>query len=505
MFVLLSMLTVGLFSASDVSAAVPMVDSQSSYQTAFLYFLPDYQPKELVRSSEYCTNNGFKQNLKSCPPPRILKERCPTGNYYKTCYCAGSPTCTGSLSSSNPYSNTTGTSLSSCIDCPGKTRYNWTCTRKCAASVSSKPSNSSYTTCSDCSGSYNTGWNCNSGYYKSGSSCICATSCSDKVSSKPSNSSYTTTSCTACGVTTTIKTGWSCNSGYHQSGSSCEKDCTPLSNETNCSYGTYNCSDGCGGTRKCCKVCDPEDRDCQCPGYVYCGTTKTGSGASCTAGSKTFYETCLVKETCQPIFLGCRFVATPNSWEGRVYKYVRPYCTDTKGVEYNLYVMCQCEIEGVRGTCYGKKQCAGNLGHQKDGSTEPCTCAGYKWFDVCDDSCNYDELGANGGTCGASTGSSIGKHYYVKDKCTTLDGQIIKYWGLCNSTDCLGNKGPCYGKKECTSGTIAVDPCTCGNATFGSSCVVKCPYEQQASDCKAGQTFTFRCSDNDGNRWGECK
>jgi len=167
--------------------------------------------------------------------------------------------------------------------------------------------------------------------------------------------------------------------------------------------------------------------------------------------------------------------------------------------------MCQCEVEGVRGDCYGKKECPGNLGHQKNGSTEPCVCAGYKWFDLCDDTCNYNGLTANGGICGAKIGNSISKHYYVKDKCKTLSGAIVKYWGSCNGIDCLGNKGPCYGKEICPSGTIAVNPCTCGGVTYGDSCVVKCPYEDTEADCNSGQTFVPRCKDNEGTWFGECK
>ncbi|MDO5386132.1 MAG: hypothetical protein Q4F75_02545, partial [Pseudomonadota bacterium] len=216
---------------------------------------------------------------------------------------------------------------------------------------------------------------------------------------------------------------------------------------------------------------------------------------------KTFYETCLVKETCTAKQISCGYIG-PSS---NSYIYIRPYCTTQTGQTLNLYVACQCELEGVKGSCYGKKQCPNNLGHQKDGSTEPCVCGGSRWFDVCDDSCNNDGLNANGGACGASAGSSIREHYYVKNKCTTQSGQVIKYWGMCNGIDCLGNKGPCYGKIQCTNGTIAVDPCTCGSVTWGSSCVIKCPYEQTAADCKAGQTFTQRCKDNAGTWYGECK
>ncbi|MDO5387405.1 MAG: hypothetical protein Q4F75_09100 [Pseudomonadota bacterium] len=97
------------------------------------------------------------------------------------------------------------------------------------------------------------------------------------------------------------------------------------------------------------------------------------------------------------------------------------------------------------------------------------------------------------------------RFYYVKDKCKTSTGNVIKYYAACNGISCEGKKGPCYGKTECTGGTIAVDPCTCGGVTYGTSCVIKCPYEQTAADCKAGQSFTQRCKDNAGTWYGECK
>ena len=36
--------------------------------------------------------------------------------------------------------------------------------------------------------------------------------------------------------------------------SNCKSACVPYSNETGCTYGTQSCSNGCGGTRTCCKA-----------------------------------------------------------------------------------------------------------------------------------------------------------------------------------------------------------------------------------------------------------
>ncbi|MDO5386112.1 MAG: hypothetical protein Q4F75_02445, partial [Pseudomonadota bacterium] len=248
--------------------------------------------------------------------------------------------------------------------------------------------------------------------------------------------------------------------------------------------------------------CDPEDRNCNCPGKVYCGDTKTGSGASCTSGGKTFYETCLVKETCIDGMAAAGGYVTAYHPS---YTYVRPYCTTQTGKVLNLYATCTGRVEGINGKCYGKKQCPDNDGYQSDGSTTPCSCDGFKWFDKCvSQSCNYGEVRENGGVCLITDQVQPG-WYYIKAACQTSGGDRFDYKAPCTGMSCEGNKGPCYGKTQCSSGTIAVDPCTCGNYTYGSSCVVKCPYEQTAADCKAGQSFTQRCKDNAGTWYGECK
>ncbi len=407
-----------------------------------------------------CRDLGYSQSG-SCPSLQTPNKRCPyNSSYYDKCVCRSDlVTCSSPLVG---VGSSCGGKYESC-QCPGSYR-SCECGGASGASSCTINGETKYSSCKACCDSSHPDWclvhrNCHGDCCKDGSIETCDARCG---------------------------------------GSGC---CTPKSNETGCQYGTYACDNGCGGSRLCCKVCDPEDRYCQCPGYVYCGDTKTGSGASCKAGDKTFYETCLVKETC----LEGMQVNGGIVYSSSAYKYVRPYCTTLTGKTLNLYVYCQTMVEGVAGYCYGKQRCPGNLGHQNNGSTEPCQCAGDKWFDTCDDSCNNEMLVANGGSCGAALASVIAEHYYVKDKCTTLTGQIMKYFGSCNGTDCNGNKGPCYGKVKCKGNTIAVDPCVCGLTTYGSSCVIECPYEQTSADCKAGQTFTQRCKDNNGTWFGECK
>ena len=304
MSLLFTLLTVCLFSASDVSAA--STDNQSSYQTAFLYFLPDYQPKTDEAEDRGCVKLGYTYTRSNCAAPRILKDKCPVGNFYKTCYCAGSPTCTGSTSSSNPYPSSTGASSTNCTNCPGDKLYTWTCSASsCSAyTLSSCPSHGYCSQC--CSGKYKLD-SCASGYELSGGSCSCSTTCTDKVSSKPANSSYTTSSCTACGVTTTIKTGWSCNSGYTKSGDSCVEECIPLPSETGCSYGAEPCSDGCGRTRNCCKSA-PADP---------CAGVSCPEGEFCKMGCKSYYGGCCshVCFECKPLQYCCKIWCNSNYYE----------------------------------------------------------------------------------------------------------------------------------------------------------------------------------------------
>ena len=134
------------------------------------------------------------------------------------------------------------------------------CAKTCADTYTgSIPANATADTevCTACgvSSTIKTGWTCNSGYVKSGNSCVCAKTCADTYTgSLPDNAYYTTETCTACGINTTIKTGWACNSGYHKSGSSCVCDVTcndtyTGTKPTNASWVYGNCT-ACGVTTK---------------------------------------------------------------------------------------------------------------------------------------------------------------------------------------------------------------------------------------------------------------
>ena len=289
-------------------------------------------------------------------------------------------------------------------------------------------------------------------------------------------------SCTAdpCAGLTDKQCDSGCASYYSQCPSKCQscKTCSPYSNETGCTNGDYDCSDGCGGTRKCCKVCDPEDRTCSCPGKVYCDPeTKVGSGATCTAGGKTFYETCLVKETCNNDYIkndkGTCYTNTGSIGTG--WYQTGTKCTKQDGSKIYTHFNCSYSWTDCYGNlppCAGKKECPGDKG------TGECSCGGKKYFETCADTCDDSSLSENGGYCLADTttscfGQETCGYYVVKSKCTTSTGKSYVYIYDCNGTskDCNGNTPRCAGYQECENGSIGSGgSCTCGGKTYYKTC-----------------------------------
>ena len=136
---------------------------------------------------------------------------------------------------------------------------------------------------------------CNSGYYQSAfGQCVCATSCYDKVNSKPANASYTTETCTACGVSSTIKTGWTCDTGYvkYNNDCVCPAGTHPTKSQCESAYAYSNCT----LDVKCYKP-----TSCK-PGYAVtanlCGSTAAGYslGLSDNAGCRQ-----CIKNSCPTI------------------------------------------------------------------------------------------------------------------------------------------------------------------------------------------------------------
>ena len=174
---------------------------------------------------QWCKDNGY--NTTSCSIPNYLDTICPNGlAQYKGCKEDTPRACKelgykNSCSSGQKLHATNGR-------CSYNNSYGTCCTPSgCPANTSLSGSYGSAGSSDGC------GYAC---YYTCNMNCPSGTS-----TSNPGGCGGSTTN--GCGTKT-------CYYPY-------EACCTPYSSETSCSCGSYSCSDGCGGTRTCCKSCPP--------------------------------------------------------------------------------------------------------------------------------------------------------------------------------------------------------------------------------------------------------
>ena len=181
----------------------------------------------------------------------------------------------------------------------------------------------------------------------------------------------------------------SCPSPQIGVGSSCggkyQSCCTPLSDETNCQYGTTTGSDGCGGTRTVCKACTPLTNETNCRyGYVLgsdgCGGTRNvckdctpiSNQTNCQYGTKTVDNGCGGTATiCNDCNNSC-----PSGYSltnpGGCYDTTKTQCGNT------CYKSKSCCGSAYKYTCTGSNQTPS--GDSCEGKYKECTCpAGYMW------------------------------------------------------------------------------------------------------------------------------
>ena len=208
-------------------------------------------------AEQWCKDNGY--NTQSCSIPQYVDEQCPNGKaYYKQCKTDNDRACkelgyTKTCPSNKKLYQNSGR-------CAYDSSYGTCCTPSGCPSYTST-SYSSYGT----NGTDGCEYTC---YYTCDMDCPSGTS-----TSNPGGCGGSTRN--GCGTKT-------CYYPY-------EACCYPYSSETGCSCGTYSCSDGCGGTRKCCSSCpDPEPEEDPCD-Y---------SGVSCTYGCAS-HDSCGKCSSCK--------------------------------------------------------------------------------------------------------------------------------------------------------------------------------------------------------------
>ncbi|MBS4771936.1 MAG: hypothetical protein KHX61_05485, partial [Proteobacteria bacterium] len=226
------------------------------------------------------------------------------------------------------------------------------------------------------------------------------------------------------------------------------KSCTPSANETGCTYGTESCSDGCGGTRLCCKG---HTHSYSCPsGYQAssCSSSQVQAGTtskvcSCGAASGTCYS-CRTK-TCSD---GGYVLSCPSGQTGTAVSYAGLTC----------YTNCKasCSLPDCKDRITTKPA-------NSSFTTSSCTdCSGTHTINT-GWRCNSGYTEQNGNSCVLPAPSCSDDGYYGGTSCSNWSGysyqQCAQEYGhmgsSCNSSgaldrcsqQCVGtsNAAACYG------------------------------------------------------------
>ena len=199
--------------------------------------------------------------------------------------------------------------------------------------------------------------------------CSCGTySCSDGCGG-------TRTCCSSCPVVeddSDANTSSSSSGGDDSSSSSGgeEETCTPSADETGCSYGTKSCDDGCGGTRNCCKTCADNGGSSTCSGKANASDCTYGSSGTCTDCSGNVLNVCNSAPSCTPL-------------------------ADETGCNYGTE-SCDDGCEGTRTCC---KACSYST-IASDCSNQCKNVGGTTYYDSCGSSlCSSDQVCYNGSCC----------------------------------------------------------------------------------------------------------
>ena len=239
--------------------------------------------------------------------------------------------------------------------------------------------------------------------------------------------------------------------------------CSPYSNETGCSCGAYSCSDGCGGTRKCCSSCpepEPEPTPPSCSHSAH---------KSCDYGCASYCPCCSACKTCN---------SAPSSGEGGGDSTPStPSCNDTcssKGYYSSKPAGMNCSTKTVCGnTCY--TSCTSSHTHSyscPSGSQSSSCGTGYRQTTV-SKTCS----------CGATSGSC-----YKCEKCDSSYNLSYSqaYTEPAEYYECGGlyKRGSCYPEAYLSGGTCVYD-CRQYNSCMssGGSCD-SCRQYSNAPECE---------------------
>ena len=333
---------------------------------------------------------------------------------------------------------------------------------------------------------------------------------------------------------TKINTGYyrytRCNSGYTYQSGNCIYSCAsnkdyPLNapatycktptgsqafNGVNCYSSTcQQCEDGydmdSAGTCWNCQA----DSSSIAYGLTLCGEGKVGNEkkAKASCADKTYYEECLVVETCFYNYRPDSSCSTGyrrfdvDSGEGE--------CGNSLGMEV-VTTSNSCQRQGdsntwyeqtrlctkSEATCAGKKRCTNDEGASGE---KACECGGLKYSSGCKDNCEYNYspdsscptgyryYGLSGTTdCSNNYGSVVDTS---SDSCRHTGDSRTWYK---NTKSCTATGAPCAGKRQCPNdeGASGETACTCGGLKYFSKCKETCLYQYRPEpSCQGGYSY----------------
>ena len=314
------------------------------------------------------------------------------------------------------------------------------CATTCSDKITTKPENSHFNTetCTACgvSSTIKTGWSCDTGYHTSGNTCVCDKTCTDQITSKPANSSFTTTTCAACGKNYTINIGWSCNSGYTKIGNACEKI-------VDCSAHTLT----------------------SCPSNAVCSSCTSNSGSN--AGKTTYkFENCANNYTLKSGVCVC---ATT--------------CSDrvSSKPDNSTYTTTNCTACGVKSTI--KTGWACNTGYTQSGNSCVCatSCTDQVTSKPANSSYKYTSCTACGSTKDIATGWTCNSGY------VNVGGVCQKYHASCEDAGYTTSQ-----KANATCGTTSIYLANGSTKNcYTNSCTCNTNYVNVSGTC---QRYYASCS-----------
>ncbi len=269
--------------------------------------------------------------------------------------------------------------------------------------------------------------------------------------------------------------------------------CTPASDETGCSCGTYSCSDGCGGTRTCCSSCPVVEDDGD---DNTSSSSSGGDDSSSSSGGDDDTSSGGDEETCKPSAdeTGC--------------SYGTKSCDDGCGGTRNC---CKtCADNGGSSTCSGKAK-ASDCTY---GSSGTCTDCSGNVLNICNSapSCTplADETGCNYGTETCDDGCE-GTRTCCKACSPSADETGCSYGtedcddGCGGTRTCCKTCTPKANETGCTNGTESCDDGCGGTRTCCKACLGSSTCTGSTTACSSNQIKTNECTDCSGTTRYTCE